>query len=247
VIETEDLPDCLYGLELRDLCGIGARIERRLFLHGIVTVRQLCAASLSRLRNVWGGVEGERMYSNLRGEVVLRPPTHRASLSHSHILPPHERNPKLARATLCRLLQKAATRLRKMNYAAAELCLYLKFLDRETWSDKIRFSHTCETALLTREMLVLWQRRPREYSAPLGVGVVLGRLQLQNQCSLSLFDPLDPGRIADRAMDEINARFGPMTLYLGGAHEALSTSDPPIAFNHIPELIVSVPLSRHAH
>jgi DNA polymerase-4 len=99
VIETEDLPGCLYGLELRELCGIGPRMERRLYLHGIVTVCQLCAASMSRLRSVWGGVEGERMYSNLRAEVVLRPPTHPPTLSQSQILPPHQRNTKHARAT----------------------------------------------------------------------------------------------------------------------------------------------------
>ena len=61
------------------------------------------------------------MYHALRGEFVHRPPEQSSSIGHSHVLPPEERNEKDAFAVLNRLLQKAAMRLRKMNYCAGAM------------------------------------------------------------------------------------------------------------------------------
>ena len=167
VIDLCDLPHCLFGLQLRDLCGVGARIERRLWNHGIVSVEQLCGASRARLKNVWGGALGERMYDELRGEEIARPETQRASVGHSHVLPPHLRNEMGARSTLNRLLQKAAWRLRKLKrdsycfqtgkfdeggYSAGGLGVCMK-LGKNYWWEKTTFPHTRETAILTRHML----------------------------------------------------------------------------------------------
>lgn len=237
VIEHADLPHCLHSLEVRDLCGIGARMERRLYLQGITTVPQLCAASRERLHRVWGGVEGDRMYANLRGEVVTRPETHRASVGHSHVLPPAQRSEEGARATLCRLLQKAATRLRRLEYSAAGMHLYIKYLGRFYWSDKIKFSTTTDTMAFTEALLTLWKRRPREGSTPLAVGVALVSLTPAKECNLCLFDLPETRRALYQSVDSLNERFGTMKIYLGGAHLARSTQAPPIAFGFIPELM----------
>jgi DNA polymerase-4 len=112
VIEDADLPACLYGLALRDLCGIGRAMEQRLHRHGIRTVQELCATSKSGLRAAWGSIEGERVFARLRGEELPDPVTQRSSVSHSHVLPPELRTPEAAYSVLHRLLQKAAMRLR---------------------------------------------------------------------------------------------------------------------------------------
>lgn len=87
VIDTTDLPHCLFSLDLRDLCGVGRAMEKRLRQHGISTIGDLYKATKLKLRKAWGGVEGERMYERLRGELVYTPPTKRATLGHSHVLP----------------------------------------------------------------------------------------------------------------------------------------------------------------
>lgn len=56
VIEEKDLPDRLFGLELRDLCGIGASMEKRLNTLGIRSVEALCKAGKSVLRQAWGAL-----------------------------------------------------------------------------------------------------------------------------------------------------------------------------------------------
>ncbi len=248
VIESSELPDRLYALKLRDLCGIGPRMERRLYLQGIVSVPQLCQSSREKLHSVWGSVEGERFYDNLRGEVVVRPLTRKSSLGHSHVLSPEQRSESAARAVVCRLLQKAATRLRKAEYSAGELSVFTKFVTREGWYEKMRFPHTDDPRALMQIMLALWRKKPTEYSAPLGVGVTLHNLRLTNQCTLNLFDSDHQQHKLNRSIDDLNAHFGSTTIYLGGAHEALgsarSTSSP-IAFQYIPEVFVKAPLSRH--
>jgi DNA polymerase-4 len=58
VIARADLPGALLGLDLQDICGIGARMEERLRRVGITTVAELWNASSFRLRRAWGGVNG---------------------------------------------------------------------------------------------------------------------------------------------------------------------------------------------
>lgn len=245
-IDLCDLPDCLFGLELRDLCGVGARIERRLWNHGIVTVEQLCRASRARLKNVWGGALGERMYDELRGEEVWRPPTQRASVGHSQVLPPQLRHEIGARSSLCRLLQKVTWRLRKLKrdsccyqtgkideggYSAGGLSVCVKFAENYWW-DKTSFPHTRDTAILTRHLLRLWNNHPHDLGAPIKVSVVLFSLKPIRECNLSLFEN---GAFLDETIDYLNDKFGRMTIYLGGAHEARSRAAQPIAFNFVPE------------
>lgn len=54
VIEANELPDRLYPLKLRDLNGIGRRMEERLNHYGICTMQALYAANRSQLRTAWG-------------------------------------------------------------------------------------------------------------------------------------------------------------------------------------------------
>ena len=121
IIDNDDLPHCLYKLKINDFCGVGRRMEVRLHRNGIYTVEDLCNADRSLLHRVWGGIEGDRMYDQLRGKMVARPLTHRSTIGHSHVLPPKLKNNESAYAVLHRLLQKAAMRLRHLGYYAGAL------------------------------------------------------------------------------------------------------------------------------
>ncbi len=127
VIDDEDLPHCLYKLKISDLYGVGRRMEVRLRRNAIYTMEDLCNADKNLLRHVWGGIEGERMYDQLRGKIVPRPPTHRSTVGHSHVLPPKLKNKESAYAVLHRLLQKAAMRLRYLGYWAGALGVVVRY------------------------------------------------------------------------------------------------------------------------
>ena len=236
VIEQADLPEALYGLGLRDLCGIGKAMEQRLNRHGIRSVRELCAASREELRAAWGSIEGERVHARLRGEELPVLPSQRGSVSHSHVLPPELRRSETAFSVLHRLLQKAAMRLRSYGCVAGALHVKVKFQDGGRWEQQARFDPTGDTLQLLGALDRLWREFPgKSQSPPHGVAVALTQLGEQTRRSRSLFDA---GRSHDQlnaVIDSVNLRYGRQSLYFGGAYRALHAAPMRIAFNHIPD------------
>ena len=236
VIEQQDLPQCLYHLELRDFGGIGRNMEKRLHQHGIRTVEAFCAASKDDLRRVWGGVGGERMYQALRGEFVYRAPTNKSSVGHSHVMPPEERNEASAFSVLSRLLQKAAMRLRKMRYCAGGMQLFVKHTRDSQWNEECTFLETQDTIELLRVLRMLWKRRSPGSPPPLAVGVTLCRLVEEENLTASLFEKDSSRRDLNARIDKINNSFGKNTIYFAGAHDARESAPMRIAFNYVPDV-----------
>lgn len=240
VIESHELPEKLYSLKLRDLNGIGKRMEERLSRYGIITTKALYAANRQQLRTAWGSIEGERMYDKLRGLEMFEVKNYRSSLGHSHVLPPEFRTPGAALSVLHRLLQKACMRLRSHELHTAAIQVKVKFLNQPSWVAESACSPTDDTLQLTRYLNQLWQRYPLHKAIPYAVGVSLTCLVEPNKRALDLFQPI-AGQVDEKlntALDLLNKRYGKNTVYFGGAHNALNHAPMRIAFNHIPDLDV---------
>jgi DNA polymerase-4 len=236
VLEQGNLPEALFGLQLRDFCGIGASREARLHACGITTVEQLCRARKTTLRRAWNGIEGDRMYALLRGEEVERSESNRCTVGHSHVLEPKYRTLPLAEAVLHRLLQKAAARLRLLGYLAGGLAVSVKFLGNQGWGDEMRFLETHDTLDFIRVFGLLWQRYPTSAPPPLAVGVTLLYLTALPNSTPHL-PRLEVSRAAlDQAVDKLNLSYGKNTVYYGGAQCALDSAPARIAFTHIPKM-----------
>ncbi len=236
VIEKEELPERLYSFKLRDFYGVGRNMEQRLLKHGIRTAEELCAATEEDLRQVWGGIEGERVYHALRGESVYKPPTQTSSLGHSHVMPPEERNPESAFAVLNRLLQKAAARLRKMKYYAGAMHLSISYVRGGHWSDECSFLETQDTVEFLRILRLLWERMPGNMPPPMKVGVTLTRLVEGHNRTPAFFEKDSQRDKLNMQIDAINKTFGKNTVYFAGAHVARKSAPMRIAFNYIPDL-----------
>jgi DNA polymerase-4 len=239
----------LYALKLRDLNGIGTRMEARLLACGIDTVQQLCAATPEQLRVAWRGIAGQLMYDRLRGKFDAPGSSQRSSLGHSHVLPPHLRHDAGAWAVANRLLQKAAMRLRAYHLVTSCFCLSLKFRNsqgqRAAWGKEIVLDATAETRSLLKALQHAWnyyprlvtgsQRPSRHDMQPCFVAVTLLQLSAASACTRSLFDD-DHDEKLDQALDRLNLKYGKGTIYFGGAHGALQAAPMRIAFSHIPDL-----------
>ncbi len=236
VIEEKDLPYCLYNLKLSDLTGIGRRMDVRLKRHGIYTVEMLCNLPKSRLKEVWGGIEGERMYAQLRGEDVKRPPTHRQTVGHSHVLPPKERNKDDAFAVMNRLLQKAAMRMRFLGYVTGALSMGVRFLGGIKWREEISFSHTQNTITLMKALEKVWERYPAGKEKPLAVGVTLFKLLDEDQSTPIFFEDYDKIKSLNKAVDGLNKKYGFTSAYYATSHFARKSAPMRIAFTQIPDL-----------
>lgn len=241
VLEARDLPQALYRLELSDIPGIGRAIETRLWQHGITTVEQLCAANGAQLRAVWGSIEGERMHARLRGEELPATDSQRASVGHSHVLPPELRYDSSAYSVLHRLLQKAAMRLRSYALVAGELSIAVRFRQHDQtwdWRTTQRLDPTADTRTLIHALDRLWRQRPRTRAEPFAVAVALTRLIPAAQRSRDLFADQEADERLDATVDAIAQRFGRKSIYYGGAHAAFNAAPMRIAFQHIPDLVV---------
>lgn len=237
VIDDEDLPNVLYRLELRDLCGIGKQMYKRCFRHGIYTVEMLLNASKEQLRTVWGGIEGERMWAKLRGADLPSLPSRKSVVGHSHVLEPEHRSEAGATAVLHRLMQKAAMRLRTYGMLSGRMSVKVRYVDGYRWKHAVDFTPTQDTMQLTSILAFALDQRATHNATPLKVDVSLEDLLFADAAPLPMFTNTGPAREGlNAALDKLNAKHGKNTVYVGTAHSALHAAPMRIAFDHIPDL-----------
>ena len=240
VLQSYDVPAKIEHLPLRALNGIGKNMEARLNHYGIHTIAQLYAQTSDQLRTVWGGVGGDRFYQKLRGVEIHVEENDMGSIGHSHVLPPVLRNKDDAYAVLDRLTQKAAMRLRKVDYFTSRLALKVKFLNAPSWEIETRLMQTQDTLSLLHAVGAMWkkfpQRRYGKSATPLQVAITLLELAPAGHHTASLFDTGNEKKQLNSAIDAVTLKYGKRAAYFGGAHRAIDHGKMAIAFNHIPDV-----------
>lgn len=241
VIEKSDLPNCLYKLSLNDIYGVGRKMEKRLIKNGIYSVEQLCNADKNLLHKIWGGIEGERLYEQLKGNEVSRPLTHRSTVGHSHVLSPDLRTNEKAFAVINKLLQKASMRLRYLGYYASGLAVVVKYSDypkKYKWKNHISFNFTQNTIDFLNALNLMWKENNFILNGykPVAVGVVLFNLIPEKFATISLFEDYEKNKSLYKAIDLLNKRHGNSTIYFSGSQPALRSAPMRIAFTQIPNL-----------
>lgn len=254
---THDLlPHALAGLSLRDLVGVGSRMERRLNHQGVRSMADLLALTPENLHQAWGGVQGERLWHWLRGEdfhdAALE---HPKSVGHQHVLPPEFRTIQGSYAIAHKLLHKAAMRLRMKNLWASRMELALRFtvpkevargkhyagIPEQSWKQQLRLVECQDSQTLIEGLQKLWSMRPTGaiYQKPFLVSVTLQDLVPDSLHTLSLFsdteEEVERSRLA-ATMDHLNHKYGTETLYFASMHLARAAAPTRIAFQSIPEL-----------
>ena len=245
VIEHHHLPDILYPLKLRDLHGVGQAMELRLHAHGIHNVQELCAVTRQRLHTAWGGVGGDRLWLQLRGQEIPDDPASahvQRSIGHSHVLPPDKRHPDAAIAVLHKLTQKAAQRLRHDGQLTSNLQISIHYLRGGKWQHHMRLETTDDSLVFARAVAHLWKLLPHHTEQLLKVAVVLDHFTHAGNYTPSLFDSQLPQanqrENLNHSMDKLVKKFGRQSIYLGGAHNAIDAAPMRISFGHIPDVEV---------
>jgi DNA polymerase-4 len=196
-IHATDLPEMLFPLSLRDLNGIARSMETRLHAVGIHTVRDLCLARKETLHHAWGGVVGDRFWHLIRGHEIPDLVSARKSIGHSHVLPPDRRHPDHAWPILCKLLHKAAERLRSHQLLTGCLHVRLAYLHAGAWEPAATLPETDSTLILMRLLARIWRDRPDPNQPLIQVALTLSRLAQPHQITPELFpcvieDAVDP-------------------------------------------------------
>lgn len=205
VICPEDLPHKLYGLALTDWPGIAKRMEARFGRAGVTTTEGMYRLTREEMAGVFGGVVGERWWRAIRGESVWLPPVRRRQVGHSNVLAPEFRNRKGAWQVGCRLLEKAAERLRDEGYMARRLSVAVASYEGEGWSGRVKFTACDRTYVLLEALKGVWQD---ETARPSHVSVALEDIVARGDVTGDLFDE-DPRRGSlDACTDALNRRYG---------------------------------------
>ncbi|MBL8764338.1 MAG: DNA polymerase [Phycisphaerae bacterium] len=243
ILKPEEVPGALLGLALRDLPGIGPRMERRLKEEGIGSVADVLARSEQDLVRIWGGVVGARWYRALRGEDLRDPRTRTRSLSHEHVLPPARRNESGARQVLVRLVHKGAARLRGKRMVAGSLSVHAVIRSGGRWEARAAVgAASADTLTLCAAMLRVWDQGigERRNRSIVRVGVVFTELEGVGSATLPLFAERRADPRLGRAIDRINDRYGRNTIYSAAMHAARAAAPMRIAFQSVPDLRTSV-------
>lgn len=253
VFEAAELPQRLFGFKLRDIAGIGPRMEKRLAVQGVNDIAELCARRPREAGSAWGGTDGDRLWYLLHGVDLPSKPTQSRTIGHSHVLSPSRRGLEPTRLTARRLALKAASRLRRKGYRSRLLILHGKFEDdKSNWRASVKLPATQDSFVVLSALDGLFPRLAAAGRARTGgfrlrmVGVTLAEIEPVAGEQASLFAMLDPDDplaretrtlALSRAMDRMNERFGRNAVTVGplggGRIDRVGTK---IAFGRIPEL-----------
>ncbi|NOZ42882.1 MAG: impB/mucB/samB family protein [Alphaproteobacteria bacterium] len=252
VLEADELPGRLLGLDLRDLPGIGRQMEQRLKAAGITSVHSFWTLDPKHARRIWHSVEGERFWYALHGVEVAEPPeTNRHTIGHSHVLSPRMRPRDQARLVARRLTVKAAGRLRRLGFYAGIYRLYVRFdthgpRELTRWQHDIKLPPAQDNFTFLAALNGLWHEmsKRRNSGRIKQVAIALYGLTHENDLMPDMFsalgDPLDQTRQKynrlSKALDHINHKYGLDTIVIGSLPDPLSRySGSKIAFTRIPQ------------
>lgn len=235
LIRRSDLPNRLHALQLSDLPGIGPQMLKRLNRRGIWSVMQLCRLSQEELREIWNGIVGVRWWHWLRGDDLPEPPTRRATVGHSHVLPPELRNDVGARSVAVKLLHRAAARMRRLGYFAGRLSVAVFNIGADRgWEGTAKLGRCRDTSTMLAVLADLWSNRPQG-GTPLRVAVTLFDLAAASTVARSLFEEDRQRDRLSKIVDQVNERFGATRLYFAPMFEAHDAAPVRIAFTQVPD------------
>jgi DNA polymerase-4 len=246
VLPAADVAQRLAVLALRDLPGIGRSMERRLQRAGVMDWPGLWALSQAQMHGIWGSVEGTRFWQLLRGADLPEIETERRTVGHSHVMAPALRAPAEAIHVAQRLTQKAASRLRRMEYYASAMYFGARLENGDRVRENEKLFRAQDNMSFLHALERMWARsigqmpgcRVKKVSVVLHGLTPAADVQPDLLAALPRKPGLAPVRAESlsRAMDRLNHRFGRDTVLLGMLPaQGKQFSGSKIAFTRIPQ------------
>lgn len=218
IIRQEDVPALLERLPVKELCGIGSQIERRLSAMGIKTCGKLGRASIRPLRDQFG-VIGERLKLMAQGRddspvIPLEQEPDAKSVGHSMTLDRDVNDMETLERHILHLSEMVGRRLRRGGYAGRTVALTLRYPDFDTFTRRstagMHMNNSIDIYIVAKEILnTIRLQQPIRL-----VGVSVSNLT-RNMAQIPLFRSDRMKQAATRAMDKINDRYGDFCVTWG--------------------------------
>ena len=221
-----DMPAPMLPLPFDDIPGIGHSMEKRLHRAGIYDMKSLLATEPKQMRKLWGNVTGERLWYALHGYAVKAEKSKRGMFGHGRVLPPNLRNFTDARDCSRMLLVKAARRMRRENYYASIVYMWLSLrrgsMKEKGWSTRHKLHMANDDQACLKALDAMWAQARKSLPKSIKivrVGVTLGDLTRSDTRQLDMLINDDPERqkweSITNAIDGLNSRYGKSLVTMG--------------------------------
>ncbi len=210
--QPDMVPKVLFSLSLDDIPGIGKNMEQRLHRAQIYNVEQLLNLPPKHMRKIWHSVNGERLWYALHGYDIHAQQSERGMFGHGRVLPPDARDIGSAKEIARLLLIKAARRLRRENYYASRLALWLA-IENGGWGDNLKLPIVNDDKALLDGLDIIWSRAVKEIGRTriFRLHITLMDISFANQRQLDIFlgDDIDRQKweALSNAIDELNQKY----------------------------------------
>jgi len=214
IITANNVREIYSQLELDDLPGINTRYRARLNMAGIYTPLQFLDAPVWKLKKeVFHSIVGYYWYLRLRGHEIDSVDFGRKSFGQQYALGNKTSDLEELSRLLMKLCEKTGRRLRKQNYTAWGIHLWLSYENKAYWA---KGKKTKVAVYSTQDIYLHSQKLLNQAIIPARVtnmGVTVFNLQPASPKQLGLFDDtrLDTRSLAEAA-DIINDRYGEFTV-----------------------------------
>jgi DNA polymerase IV len=218
-VTTEEVPAALEQVALRDICGIGPRIEQRLNRLGIYRLAQLARMPRELLVKEFG-THGHVYW--LWGQGIDYAPVQpyhtqaaEKSIGHGMMLPEAVSRRSAFDAILLNLCDRVGRRLRRRSFLAGEVALWLRYDGREQREGIAGHVGFPQHTDLTHDLYAAVQRLLPAGGLPQPVRHVIvtaGKLRRNDAIQLSLLHDRLRERTLQQAMDAVNEHCGQRAL-----------------------------------
>ncbi|NMB42007.1 MAG: DNA polymerase IV [Firmicutes bacterium] len=210
-----------WPLPIKDLFGVGSRMENNFFNIGIRTIGHLAVLPRESLKRRWG-INGEILWLNARGidysiiEETSRAKEIRKSVSHSITLPRDYRVKKEIEVVLLEITEEVCRRARSIKKAGRVVHVCCRGADFELATGFSRQVRTFEPTAITMDVYsyalklfyTYWDRRPIR-----ALGISLSDLTDFKGAQLSLINRKEKEIALTKAMDLARSRYGITSLF----------------------------------
>jgi DNA polymerase-4 len=221
ILRPEDIPEKIKDVPVKELCGVGRKIEKYLAEMGIKTIGELNKYPREKLVKRFGMAYGEQLWQMGQGQgsSVVLPYYHESeakSMGHSYTLPKFTRDMDEVKGYLLRLSEQVGRRLRRDNYQGNVIHLSLSFGDYKFWGRQKKVEDYVDDGyrIFKISEKIFNNARITDYALRF-VGVSVSNLR-HNLDQLCVFESDENKKKVLRAMDEVNDRFGEFTVERAG-------------------------------
>lgn len=237
VIQATDLPSILYDSKLTALPGIGQKTYANLLKNKISTIQELCAEDKVSLAKKWGSINGEKIWSLIRGADLPVEEVKKSTIGHSQVLGPELRRVQGARNVLLSLILRAARRLRAKALYTNSMLLTIDTVNNEVIKSRIKLVSSCDNHSLVHAVMPLWDElvKTRKIEKVRKISISLHGLgQDSSQLSFDYSSGQRRQENLSKVIDELNSKLGQDAISQGLTTKQ-QLSKEVITFGYVPD------------